>query len=486
MMAGSFDIFKGALKDNKGKVVIAAGKTLQADRPRAREDELPGRRRRSARSELSTLPRLAMRNALDEAVRCRCGALAAALLLFGVFVWFGGVSPVEVWTHALQGRVRRLVLVAEHAAARRAADAHGAVRGDAGARRAGRSSAAKARSCSAASACGGAAVRAAACPATSSAPRWCCLAGALVGGAWIALAGGCASTAASTRRSRSLLLAYIAIALFKHLRRRAAARSGEPEQAVDAPLGEGAAHRRHRAAPTCTGAWCSASSPASRSALLARAAPPRGFAVRVVGGNPRAAQLVGLPASRLIVLACALGGACAGLAGAVEVAAVHTNANASLIAGYGYAGILVAFIARHNPLAIIPVAILFGGFGAAGSLLQRRLGLPDASVLVLQGIAFVLILASEALRGSTGRRCCGSRMPRRPPSRRCAEERAHDRATSGSRCVAGIVGGALARRRALPLRQPRRVPHREVGPHQPRPRRRAGARRRWPASAAPT
>jgi simple sugar transport system permease protein len=66
--------------------------------------------------------------------------------------------------------------------------------------------------------------------------------------------------------------------------------------------------------------------------------------------------------------------------------------------GYGYTGILVAFIARHQPLAIIPVAILFGGFGAAGSLLQRRLGLPDAAVLVLQGIAFVLILASEVLR----------------------------------------------------------------------------------------
>jgi general nucleoside transport system permease protein len=105
-----------------------------------------------------------------------------------------------------------------------------------------------------------------------------------------------------------------------------------------------------------------------------------------------------LPASRLVLLACALGGACAGLAGAVEVAAVHTSANASLIAGYGYAGILVAFIARQQPLAVIPVAILFGGFGAAGSLLQRRLGLPDASVLLLQGIAFVLILASEALR----------------------------------------------------------------------------------------
>jgi len=48
------------------------------------------------------------------------------------------------------------------------------------------------------------------------------------------------------------------------------------------------------------------------------------------------------------------------------------------------------------------VAILFGGFGSAGSLLQRRLDLPDASVLVLQGFAFILILASEALRGRMG------------------------------------------------------------------------------------
>jgi simple sugar transport system permease protein len=72
------------------------------------------------------------------------------------------------------------------------------------------------------------------------------------------------------------------------------------------------------------------------------------------------------------------------------------------MAGLGYTGILVSFVARHNPWAIVPVAILFGGFGSAGSLLQRRLELPDASVLVLQGFAFVLILASEALRGRLG------------------------------------------------------------------------------------
>ena len=65
-------------------------------------------------------------------------------------------------------------------------------------------------------------------------------------------------------------------------------------------------------------------------------------------------MLQGLPVGRLMVAACALAGACAGLAGMIEVAAVHGSANASLVAGYGYTGILVAFLARHNPLAIMP------------------------------------------------------------------------------------------------------------------------------------
>lgn len=124
-----------------------------------------------------------------------------------------------------------------------------------------------------------------------------------------------------------------------------------------------------------------------------------GFGVRVAGGNMRAAQMAGLPVGRLVLIVCFLGGAAAGLAGMVEVAAVHGRANASLVAGYGYTGILIAFIARHNPLAIIPVAIFLGGIGASGGLLQRRLNLPDATVLMFQGIAFIVILASEAVYG---------------------------------------------------------------------------------------
>jgi simple sugar transport system permease protein len=81
------------------------------------------------------------------------------------------------------------------------------------------------------------------------------------------------------------------------------------------------------------------------------------------------------------------------------VAAIQGRANASLVAGYGFTGILVAFLARQNPLAIIPVAIMFGGIVASGGLVQRRMDLPDATVLVLQGFIFVILLASETLYG---------------------------------------------------------------------------------------
>jgi simple sugar transport system permease protein len=125
-----------------------------------------------------------------------------------------------------------------------------------------------------------------------------------------------------------------------------------------------------------------------------------GFAARIAGGNLRAARVAGLSVGKLVLLVCFLAGAAAGVAGTIEVAAVQGQANATgLIAGYGYAGILVAFMARQSPLGIIPVSLLLGGMAASNGLLQRRLHLPDASTLVLQGILFVMILASESYYG---------------------------------------------------------------------------------------
>ncbi len=334
-----------------------------------------------------------MRSAIESTV-LPIGAIAAALGVFGLIVSFAGVDPVEVWVLLFKGafgdafswqntlqRAAPLMLTALCVAL--PARAGLTVIGGEGALVLGGLACA-------------ALAHALPLPANAAGTALVCAAGALAGGLWIALAGWLRQYRGINETISSLLLAYVAIGLFKHI--------------VEGPLRDPASLNKP-------------STPALNDGLLIGTIAgsdvhwglvvgivtclvaglwlrftPSGFSVRVVGGNPRAAQLVGLPATRLIVLACALGGAAAGVAGAIEVAAVHTSANASLIAGYGYAGILVAFIARHQPIAIIPVAILFGGFGAAGSLLQRRLGLPDASVLLLQGIAFVFILASEALR----------------------------------------------------------------------------------------
>jgi simple sugar transport system permease protein len=195
----------------------------------------------------------------------------------------------------------------------------------------------------------------------------------------------------------SLLLTYIAIALFNHLVEgplRDPARLNKPSTS---PIGEAS---MIGTLPGMDVHWGLAFGVVCCLALhLLVERTPWGFALRIVGGNARAARLAGLPVARLMLAACFLGGGAAGLAGMVEVAAVHGSANASLMAGYGYAGILVAFIARQNALAIVPVSILLGGLAASGGMLQRRLDLPDATVLVLQGMAFLLILASETLYG---------------------------------------------------------------------------------------
>jgi len=124
-----------------------------------------------------------------------------------------------------------------------------------------------------------------------------------------------------------------------------------------------------------------------------------GFQIRTIGGNVRAAQIAGIHVGRITLITCFLAGACPGLAGMVEVAAIHGRANESLNAWYGYSGILVAFLARHNPLGCILISILLGGLLASGGILQRDHHLPDAAIMVFQGLVFLVILFSESLYG---------------------------------------------------------------------------------------
>lgn len=222
-------------------------------------------------------------------------------------------------------------------------------------------------------------------------------AGMVLGGLWVALAGALRQWRGVNETISSLLLTYIAIALMNHF--------------VEGPLRDPQSLNKPSTAAigdanmigTIPGMDVHWGLVFGIIACLLVYAFLRfttwGFAMEVIGGNAKTARMMGLNVGRYVLLACGVGGAAAGIAGTVEVAAVLGKANASLAVGYGYAGILVSFLARHHPLAIIPVAILLGGIGASGGLLQRRLDLPDAAVVVLQGIIFVAILASETLYG---------------------------------------------------------------------------------------
>jgi simple sugar transport system permease protein len=195
----------------------------------------------------------------------------------------------------------------------------------------------------------------------------------------------------------SLLLAYVALALFNHIVEGPLRDPLSLNKPSTAPIGDANMLGTRPGTDVHPGLAFGIIACLAFWVLIYRTS--LGFSCRVTGGNVRAAQLQGLPVARLIVIACALGGACAGLAGVIEVAAVHGNANASLAAGYGYSGILIAFLARHNPLAIMPMALLVGSITASGGLLQRRLNVPDATVLVLQGMIFLSILTSETFYG---------------------------------------------------------------------------------------
>jgi ABC-type uncharacterized transport system permease subunit len=225
-------------------------------------------------------------------------------------------------------------------------------------------------------------------------------AGMGAGGVWIALSGGLRHYRGVNETISSLLLVYIALAILNHL---VEGPMRDPTSLNKPSTHEIGAANMIGNIPGLDVHWGLAFGlVAAALAYILIYHTVFGFSVRVAGGNVRAAKVVGLEVGRLVLITCFLGGACAGLAGMVEVAAIQGRTNANLAAGYGFTGILVAFLARQNPIAVVPVAILLGGIGASGGLLQRRLGLPDASVLVLQGMIFVMVLASETLYGRIG------------------------------------------------------------------------------------
>jgi len=125
---------------------------------------------------------------------------------------------------------------------------------------------------------------------------------------------------------------------------------------------------------------------------------PFGWNYRAVGQNSSAAESVGIPTGRITVVAMMIAGACAGLAGALEIAGVHHTLYAQFSPGYGFDGIAVALLGRSHPLGLIPAAFLFGGLRTADRWLQLSAGVPKDIVIIIQAIAILAVGLRSAKR----------------------------------------------------------------------------------------
>jgi len=119
-----------------------------------------------------------------------------------------------------------------------------------------------------------------------------------------------------------------------------------------------------------------------------------GFAIRAVGENPRAAAHAGIPVGRVTVWTALISGGLAGLAGVGEVAGLHFQVMASLSPGYGYTGIVIAMLARLNPLGVVPAALFFAAVATGSETMSRKTGVPVFLGDVIQGTSLLCMLVA--------------------------------------------------------------------------------------------
>jgi simple sugar transport system permease protein len=117
-----------------------------------------------------------------------------------------------------------------------------------------------------------------------------------------------------------------------------------------------------------------------------------GYEIKLIGDNPHAARYAGINITRNVVFVMMLSGGLAGLAGMAEVSGVVHRLQERISPGYGFTGIIVAWLAKLNPFAVILVSILFGALIVAGREIQ-----PSGLSNLLQGIVLFMVISSDVL-----------------------------------------------------------------------------------------
>lgn len=120
-----------------------------------------------------------------------------------------------------------------------------------------------------------------------------------------------------------------------------------------------------------------------------------GFYLTAVGLNPRGARAAGLPVVSVIIFTALIAGGLCGLAGYTIVAGQEYRLTQYVVHGYTFSAILIAFLARFNPVAVIPVAFVVAGLFTAGDTLKTFHQLPLALILVVESLILLAVVAAD-------------------------------------------------------------------------------------------
>jgi general nucleoside transport system permease protein len=123
-----------------------------------------------------------------------------------------------------------------------------------------------------------------------------------------------------------------------------------------------------------------------------------GFEIRMVGANPNAAKYAGVSVGRIIVMVMTMSGALAGLAGAGEITGTSGFLSPGVFVSIGFDSIAIALLARANPFAIVPAAILWGSLLAGAPLMQQESGISIDIVRIVQALVLLFVAADVIVR----------------------------------------------------------------------------------------
>jgi ABC-type uncharacterized transport system permease subunit len=123
-----------------------------------------------------------------------------------------------------------------------------------------------------------------------------------------------------------------------------------------------------------------------------------GFEIKSVGLNPIASRASGIGVMRNMVMAMAVGGFLAGLAGSERVLGVHRHFISPFPFGYGFAGIAVALLGRNRPLGVLVAAIFFGALASGGAQVDIETAVPRELVTVIQAVVIIFVACEYLVR----------------------------------------------------------------------------------------